>query len=114
MSFRKVVAAFVLLLAAVGCRSRVIHVRLVNTSSQPLSTIVVDYPGATFGVDSLAPGKTFNYVIKPTDNGALKIQFSDAQGASHTYSGPTVQKGQEGDIEINITQNSISAEPALR
>lgn len=102
-----------LLLAAAGCRSRVIHVRLVNTSSQPIHTIIVDYPGATFGTDSLAPGATFNYVIKPIDNGALKIQFADAQGASHTFSGPMVQKGQEGDIEIKLNQDSISAEPVL-
>jgi hypothetical protein len=114
MNLRKVAAAFVLLLVAAGCRSRVIHVRLVNTSSLAVSTVIVDYPGATFGVDSLPPGKSYNYVIKPTDRGALKIQFADAQGATHTYSGPTIQKGQEGDIEIKITQNSISAEPALR
>jgi hypothetical protein len=109
----KMLAAFALLLAAAGCRSHVIHVRLVNTSSQPISTIIVDYPRATFGKDSLAPGATFNYVIKPTDNGALKIQFADALGASHTYNGPLVQKGQEGDIEIKLTQDSISAAPAL-
>ena len=113
MKLLKVFAAFLLLLAAAGCRSRVIHVRLVNTSSQPVHTIIVDYPRATFGKDSLAPGAAFNYVIKPTDNGALKIQFADAQGASHTYTGPVVEKGQEGDIEIKLTQDSISAEPAL-
>ena len=113
MNQLKVFAAFLLLLAAAGCRSRVIHVRLVNISSQPVRTIIVDYPGATFGKDSLAPGATFNYVIKPTDNGALKIQFADALGASHAYSGPVVQKGQEGDIEIKITQDSISTEPRL-
>jgi hypothetical protein len=109
----KAFAALLFLLAAAGCRSRVIHVRLVNTSSQPISTIIVDYPRATFGKDSLAPGATFNYVIKPTDNGALKIQFADARGASHAYNGPVVQKGQEGDIEIKLTQDSISAAPVL-
>jgi hypothetical protein len=109
----KVLAVLLFLLAGAGCRSHVIHVRLVNASSQPISTIIVDYPRATFGKDSLAPGATFHYVIKPTDNGALKIQFADARGASHTYNGPLVQKGQEGDIEIKLTQDSISAAPAL-
>lgn len=114
MRFNRVVAAFFLLLAAAGCRSRVIHVRLNNTSAQPVSVIIVDYPGATFGVNSLAPGKTFQYVIKPTDRGAVKVQFTDAQGVNHAYSGPTVEKGQEGTIEIKITQDSASAEPVLR
>ena len=110
MKLPKVFLALVVLLAA-GCRSRVIHVRLVNTSSQPISTIIVDYPGATFGVDSLAPGKTFQYVIKPLENGVLKIQFADSRGISHTYSGPAVHKNQEGTIEINLTQDSASAGP---
>jgi hypothetical protein len=114
MRLNRVVVILLLLAAATGCRSRVIHLRLVNTSSQPVSTIIVDYPRATFGVNSLAAGKTFNYVIKPTERGALKIQFTDAQGASHTYTGPVVQKGQEGEIEIKLTQDSVSAAPVLR
>lgn len=114
MKLRKAVAVLVLLAGAAGCRSRVIHVRLINISAQPLSTIIVDYPGATFGVNSLAPGKNFQYVIKPTDHGAVKIQFTDAQGGNHTFAGPSVEKGQEGSIEIRITQDSASAEPVLR
>ncbi len=114
MKLNGVVLVLLLLSAAAGCRSRVIHVRLINASSQPVSTIIVDYPGATFGVNSLAPGKTYQYVIKPTDRGAVKVQFADAQGGNHIFSGPTVEKGQEGSIEIRINQDSASAEPALR
>jgi hypothetical protein len=102
-------AALVVLLAAAGCRSRVIRVRLVNSSAQPVSTIIVDYPGATFGVNSLAPGKTFLYAIKPQETGPLKVQFTNAQGVGHSYSGPTLQKNQEGTIEIRLTQDSASA-----
>jgi hypothetical protein len=93
---------------ATGCRSHVINVRLVNDSSQPVSMIIVDYPGATFGVNSLAPGKSFDYRFKPSDTGALKIQFTDAQGAVHNVTGPTVVKNQEGRMEIRITQNSAT------
>ncbi|HKD45619.1 MAG TPA: hypothetical protein VKD24_08175 [Candidatus Angelobacter sp.] len=114
MSFARKFALAVLLIAASGCRSHVIQVMLINTGPQPVSTIVVDYPGATFGVDSLAPGKSYRYTIKPTDRGAVKIQFVDAQGGNHTFAGPTVEKGQEGSIEIRINQGSASAEPSLR
>jgi hypothetical protein len=103
------VTALVVLLAATGCRSRVIRVRVVNSSSQPVSTIIVDYPGATFGVNSLAPGKTFLYSIKPQETGPLKVQFTNAEGVGHSYSGPTLQKNQEGAIEIKLTQDSASA-----
>jgi hypothetical protein len=110
MKLHKVAVTLAILLAAAGCRSRVIRVRLVNSSPQPVSTIIVDYPGATFGVNSLAPGKTFLYVIKPLETGPLKVQFTNAQGVGHSYSGPTLHKNQEGTIEIKITQDSASAD----
>jgi hypothetical protein len=91
-----------------GCRSHVISARLVNDSSQPVSMIIVDYPGATFGVNSLAPGKSFLYRFKSLDTGALKIQFTNAEGVVHNVTGPTVQKNQEGSVEIKFTQDSAT------
>jgi hypothetical protein len=106
-------AVAALLLAACGCRSHVIHVRLTNTSSQTVSVVIVDYPKATFGVNSLAPGRAFQYTIKPTESGPVKVQFLDTRGTNHSFSGPTIQKGQEGNIEIKITQESAAIETAL-
>jgi hypothetical protein len=96
------------LLCAVGCRSHVIKVTVVNSSSQPVSTIIVDYPDATFGVNSLAPGKSFPYVIKVMGTGALKVQFTNAQGVNHSATGPTVHKGDEGAIQIKLSQDSAA------
>jgi hypothetical protein len=107
-------AVLILLLAATGCRSRVIRVSLINTSDQALSTIIVDYPTATFGVNTLAPGKTFQYTIKPLDSGVLKLQFTDASGKIHNVTGPAVKKGQEGTIAIRINQDSAAAASTLQ
>jgi hypothetical protein len=98
-----------LLLAATGCRSHVVSVRLVNDSAQPVSTIIVDYPSATFGVNSLEPGKSFQYRFKPSETGPLKIQFTNAAGVTHHMTGPTVAKDQEGRMEIRFTQDSAVA-----
>jgi len=62
----------------------------------------------------LAPGQTFHYSIKPVENGALKVQFTNAQGVKHTYAGLTLHKGDEGSIQIKFTQDSATAEPALK
>src|SRR5258707_9601796 len=86
-------AALVVLLALAGCRSRVVQINLINTSQQTISSIIVDYPVATFGVNALAPGKTFLYYIKPLETGALKVQFTNAQGVKHTSYGPMLHKG---------------------
>ena len=101
-------SSILLLLAATGCRSHVINVRLVNDSAQPVSVIIVDYPGATFGVNSLAPGKSFQYRFKPLATGTLKIQFTNAQGVVHKVAGPKVVKNQEGRMEIKFTQDSAT------
>jgi multisubunit Na+/H+ antiporter MnhE subunit len=99
-------AIFVLVLVFMlaGCRSRVITVNLINTSTEPVKTIIVDYPTATFGRDKLAPGETFSYVIKPLEKGHLKIQFSDAQGNVHTFEGVSLHKNDEGWINVKFSQ----------
>jgi hypothetical protein len=110
----KLAAALLVLLVLPGCRSRVVQVTLINTSQQPISTIIVDYPDATFGVNSLTAGKTFQYTIKPLETGALKVQFTNAQGVKHTSFGPMLHKGDEGSIRVKLTQDSATPEPALK
>lgn len=103
----------VTVVALVGCRSRVVQVKLINTSPKPISIIVVDYPTATFGVDKLEPGTTYQYPIKLLGTGPLNIQFTDADGHNHTYTGPTLHKNDEGSITVQLTQNSASAQSNL-
>src|SRR6266700_8326533 len=110
----RLAAALVFLFVLAGCRSHVIRVTLINTSQQPVSTIVVDYPQATFGVNTLAPGQTFLYSIKPLETGALKVQFTNAQGVKHTSYGPMLHKGDEGSIQVKFTQDSATPEPTLK
>jgi len=104
---------FVALIVLVGCRSRVVQVKLINTSPKPISIIVVDYPTATFGVDKLEPGTTYQYPIKLLGTGPLNIQFTDADGHNHTYTGPALHKNDEGSVTVQLTQNSASAQSNL-
>ncbi|HEX5432788.1 MAG TPA: hypothetical protein VFY05_01010 [Candidatus Angelobacter sp.] len=91
-----------------GCRSRVVEVKLVNASPQPLSTIIVDYPSATFGVDKLNPGVAYQYPIKPLATGSVKVQFTDAHGHNHTFTGPALHKNDEGALTVTLTQDSAT------
>jgi hypothetical protein len=103
------IVALAAVLAMAGCRSRVVKVNLINTSTDPVKTIIVDYPTATFGKDKLAPGETFSYAIKPLESGPLKVQFTDANGHGHTYIGPTLHPGGEGSIDVRLDQNGAVA-----
>ena len=100
------IAALLLFTLLAGCRAHVVKVNLINTSSEPVKTIIVDYPTATFGKDTLAPGATFSYAIKPLETGMLKVQFTDAKGSIHNYTGTTLHKNDDGVIDVNINQSS--------
>lgn len=109
-----IVFALISLFVMTGCRSHVIKISVTNTSSQPISNIIFDYPGATFGISSLAPGKTFPYAIKPYESGMIRIQFTNAAGAIHTYTGTRVSKGNEGTIDVSLTQDSVTPRAQIR
>ncbi|HEU4416164.1 MAG TPA: hypothetical protein VFT65_15355 [Candidatus Angelobacter sp.] len=102
-------ATSALLFVLAGCRAHMITIKLVNTSAQPISTIIVDYPSATFGKDQLAPGETFSSPVKITEAGPLKAQFVDATGARHTYTLPGLRPNDEGSIEVSLNQTGASA-----
>ena len=67
-----IAAALLIRLSLAGCRSHVVKINLTNTSAEPIKTIIVDYPTATFGKDKLAPGETFLLRIKPLEKGAIE------------------------------------------
>jgi hypothetical protein len=111
----RIAVAFVCLIALGGClRSHVIQVTVTNTSSERISNIVIDYPEATFGINILDPGKSFQYKIKPTATGALKIEFFNSHAADHVSAGPVVHKNDEGAIEIKLTQDGATSETNLK
>src|SRR5207245_9449829 len=111
----KACAALLALLLLAGCsHSRVIKVNVINNSPDKIANIIIDYPSATFGIPLLAAGKTFQYVIKPTENGVLKIAFTDAQGKVKRFPGPAVRKEYEGIMEIRLTQDAAVAEMHLQ
>ena len=98
--------ALVFVIAMAGCRAHVVKISLTNTSTETIKTIVVDYPNATFGKDTLAPGETYFSLIKPVDHGPIKVMFTDAQGRIHAYKSISLQQGDDGSVNIKLTQNS--------
>jgi hypothetical protein len=99
-------AALVFMIAMAGCRARVVKIILTNTSAEPIKTIIVDYPTATFGKDTLAPHETYFSLVKPVDKGRIKVHFTDAQGTTHTYESISLEPGDDGWVNIKLTQTS--------
>jgi hypothetical protein len=98
--------ALVFMIAMAGCHAHVVKISVTNSSSEPIKTIIVDYPSATFGKDILAPRETYFSLIKPVDKGPIKVRFTDAQGATHTYKSISLEQGDDGSVDIKLTQTS--------
>jgi len=98
--------ALLSVIALSGCRAHVVKISLTNTSTEPIKTIIVDYPTATFGKDTLVPRETYFSLVKPVDKGPIKVRFSDAQGVSHTYESISLEQGDDGSVDIKLTQTS--------
>ena len=101
----RVVAAIELtfLLATYGCHSYHIEATVENRTGGSIQLLEVDYPSASFGVDSLGAGADYHYRIQLRGNGPLKVQYTAGQGSQTQtiqIEGPMVAERQEGRLEI--------------
>lgn len=95
------VAAFTLAGLA-GCHSHYVEADIKNNSATPVSLVELDYPSASFGVESLASGGVYHYRFKILGDGPTKLLWTDTQHNDHTVSGPSLQEGQEGTLTVTI------------
>lgn len=86
----------------VGCRSKLVEVRVVNSGTTDLHNIEVDYPSASFGMSNLAAGATYTYRIQLQDAGRMKVEFSDNKELPHSGKGPYVKEGQQGTLTLTL------------
>ncbi|MES2223099.1 MAG: hypothetical protein V4587_19270 [Acidobacteriota bacterium] len=86
----------------VGCRTKLVEVRVVNSGTTDLHNIEVDYPSASFGMSYLASGATYVYRIQLQDAGRMKVQFSDSKEQPHSGKGPYVKEGQQGALTLTL------------
>lgn len=97
-----------------GCRSAWIHTSIVNRQSQPVNLVIVNYPGGTFGVQSIAPHATFHYKFHLLGDGKLTLSFTDAVYHDRKSTGPQVRKGDAGTLTIDIEPgDKVEWEPHL-
>jgi hypothetical protein len=102
-------AIFLALLAVFcisACRSAYVETTLENTGPAPLHLIEVDYPSASFGMQSLDAHGTFHYRFKIQGSGPVTITWTDAAGKAHTAAGPVLKEGQQGPLRITIDPSS--------
>jgi hypothetical protein len=103
MRFTRCIVLLSLLAVAAGC-----HAPPVETT---ITLIEVDYPSASFGTQSLAPGADFHYRFSVIGSGPMKLLYTDASGKNQTSTGPTLAEGAQGPLEILITPTEVQWQP---
>ena len=97
---------FAVALVLNGCRSAYISATISNRSSETLSLIEVDYPSASFGTQTLAPGQDFHYRFKVLGSGPTTVLWTDAANHDQKNSGPALREGDEGMLNITFSAHA--------
>jgi len=85
-----------------GCHSRYITATITNHTADTLSPVEVDYPSASFGTDTLAPGASYNYRFKIIGSGPTAVLWTDGSHHDHKAAGPQLHEDDEGSLTVTI------------
>lgn len=97
-----------------GCHSSNVDAMVTNQTAEPVSSVEVDYPSASFGTNLLAPGQDFHYRFKVQGSGNLKLLWTDQKRHEHSVDGPEVSEGSEGSYRIVIRSTGVAWESSLK
>jgi hypothetical protein len=100
-----------LALVLTGCRSPNIEATISNRSPAPITLVELDYPSASFGTQSLAPGADYHYRFQIIGTGPTKLLYTDAAHKDHTSSGPSLAEGAHGTLTILVTPAEVQWQP---
>ena len=107
------VAAGVLMFGA-GCHSAYVEASVRNQTPAPVSLLELDYPSASFGTQTLAPGAEFRYRFKVLGAGDTKLLWTDTARKEHTVTGPSLKEGDEGPLVVTIKADGVDWAPTFK
>jgi hypothetical protein len=96
-------------LAFTGCRSAFIQATVSNRTQETLSLVEVDYPSASFGTQTLAPGQDFHYRFKVLGSGQASIAWTDSSRHEHKAPGLSLQETSAGNMTITFQPGAAPA-----
>jgi hypothetical protein len=107
-------AACAVLLTASGCRSSWVNADVRNQTGQPIHELEVDYPSASFGTNSLAPGADMHYRFQIRGSGPVKVEYTTGDGKTAHGQGLSLAERQQGQLTILLLpQGKVEFLPKL-
>jgi hypothetical protein len=113
---RRWLAASILLVALplAACHSAFVQATITNNSGAAVTGVQVDYPSASFGLNTIPDRSDYHYRFKILGSGKPRITFTDAQRKTHVADGPELHENEEGTLGISIGPgNQVSWQPSL-
>ena len=101
------------LLPLTGCRSPYVVTTVSNHTAATVTLVEVDYPSASFGIQTLAPGADLHYRFKVLGDGFLKLSYINPSGTEQDSKGPYLREGVEGPLTITIASDGVHWQTAL-
>ena len=83
-----------------GCKSHHIEITVENRTGAEIRLLEVDYPNASFGVDTVAPGQTVHSSIQVQGSGNVKVEYTAPDRHQAQITGPALAEKQEGALAI--------------
>jgi hypothetical protein len=93
--------ALAALMALAGCHSYHVETTVENHTGGAIRLLEVDYPSASFGVNSLEAGAEYHYRIQLRGSGPIKVQYTADNGSQVHVSGPSSLSDQ-ADFRLRI------------
>jgi hypothetical protein len=97
-----------------GCHSAFIDATVSNRTAKPVTLVEVDYPSASFGTQTLAPGQDFHYRFKVLGSGPVKLLYTDTANTEQHSTGPDLSESDEGKLTIVITPTGPTWTPQFK
>lgn len=83
-----------------ACHSYHIDTTIENRTGAQVRLLEVDYPNASFGVDSIAAGADYHYRFQVRGSGSLTLSYTATDGQTVQITGPTLFERQQGKFQI--------------
>ena len=114
MRFLAAVLSLSALAPLAGCHSAYVSATIRNQTTTPITLVELDYPSASFGTQTLAPGQEFKYRFKILGSGEVKLLWTDAHNQEQHADGPHLDEGTEGSLAVLVTPLGVRWVPALQ
>lgn len=85
-----------------GCQSPWVQATIVNDEETSVNLVEVNYPGGSFGIQSIAALASFHYRFHILSDDKVELDFTDAAGHSSAVKGPELDQGEEGTLRMEI------------